>query len=205
LGSKSRAIVTRFPRWEAKRWGIGIRPASGQPFNVPVTSYWPYSGQTPADGVTGELVDGGTHPAYQLSGVEGKIVFVDIANAPARGARCINRGVFCRPALPCLRTHSMLRSPVNKLAPFQKAGAAAVILGWTNVSDANAADQYSSLWSALAEYPRAVCGPRERRQIESDGGQRRQGDRGSGGGYFPRCADRDSLIATLPGSSSPMK
>src|SRR5271165_3872610 len=44
-----------FPRWEAKRWGISVHPASGEKLNIPVTSYWPYSGQTPREGVTGEL------------------------------------------------------------------------------------------------------------------------------------------------------
>jgi len=32
-----------------------VTPAAGQPFKAPVTSYFPYSGQTPAAGVTGAL------------------------------------------------------------------------------------------------------------------------------------------------------
>src|SRR2546430_1956235 len=38
------------PRWEARRWAITVRPASGAGFTAPVTSYFPYSGQTPAAG-----------------------------------------------------------------------------------------------------------------------------------------------------------
>jgi hypothetical protein len=147
-----------FPRWEAKRWGIGIQPTSGQPFKVPVTSYWPYSGQTPPEGVTGELVDGGTHPTYQLSGVEGKIVFVDIANEPGAWGELYQPWGVLPPGTAMPATHSMLRSPVNQLAPFQKAGAAAVILGWTNVSDANAADQYAPFGSALQNIPALYVG-----------------------------------------------
>src|SRR5690242_12295451 len=41
------------PRWDARRWEIAITPASGAAFKAPVTSYFPYSGQTPAAGVTG--------------------------------------------------------------------------------------------------------------------------------------------------------
>src|SRR5471032_3424765 len=44
------------PRWDARRWSITITPASGARFTAPVTSYFPYSGQTPAAGATGELV-----------------------------------------------------------------------------------------------------------------------------------------------------
>ena len=42
----------RFTRWEARKWGLSIAPASGKAFNAPLTSYFPYSGQTPAAGVT---------------------------------------------------------------------------------------------------------------------------------------------------------
>src|SRR5262249_22017834 len=45
----------RLPRWDARRWEITVTPAAGQPFKAPVTSYFPYSGQTPAAGVTGAL------------------------------------------------------------------------------------------------------------------------------------------------------
>src|SRR5262245_31044522 len=55
-----------FPRWEAKRWELTVAPAAGAPFKVPVTSYFPYSGETPPSGVTGELVFGGTQPAFAL-------------------------------------------------------------------------------------------------------------------------------------------
>jgi len=190
-----------FPRWEAKRWEIGVRPASGQPFNVPVTSYWPYSGQTPAEGVTGELVYGGAHPGYQLSGVEGKIVFVDIANEPANWGETYQPWGVLPPGTAFPAQHSMLRSPVSKLSAFQKAGAAGVILGWTNVSDGNAADQYSPFGAALQNIPALYVG--------GDAGTRLKAMAGSGAkatlvleaDVFPD-APTDSLIATLPGSSS---
>src|SRR5580704_15141064 len=52
------------PRWDARRWSLTIAPASGPSFTAPVTSYFPYSGQTPAAGATGELVYAGSNPKF---------------------------------------------------------------------------------------------------------------------------------------------
>src|SRR5262245_54829067 len=41
-----------FPRWEARRWSIAVESASAPAFHPAVTSYFPYSGQTSAAGVT---------------------------------------------------------------------------------------------------------------------------------------------------------
>src|SRR5471032_2330767 len=59
------------PRWDARRWSITITPASGARFTAPVTSYFPYSGQTPAAGATGELVFAGSNPKFTLAGLQG--------------------------------------------------------------------------------------------------------------------------------------
>ena len=61
-----------FPRWDARRWGITVMPASGASYEAPVTSYFPRSGQTPAAGVTGDLVYAGTAPLGELCGVARK-------------------------------------------------------------------------------------------------------------------------------------
>src|SRR5262245_28042089 len=66
-----------FPRWDAKRWEIAVAPASGSPFKAPVTSYFPYSGQTPASGVTGELMFAGTNPKFTLDGLQGKVALIE--------------------------------------------------------------------------------------------------------------------------------
>jgi hypothetical protein len=38
-----------FTRWDAKRYGLSLIDGSGHRQEVPVTSYHPYSGQTPAE------------------------------------------------------------------------------------------------------------------------------------------------------------
>ena len=70
------------PRWEARHYAITVTPASGKNFRAPVTSYFPYSGQTPAVGVTGELVYAGRNPSFMLDGLQGKIALIDFANEP---------------------------------------------------------------------------------------------------------------------------
>ncbi len=201
LGLEVTRDLYTFPRWEAKRWGIGVQPASGQAFQVPVTSYWPYSGQTPADGVTGELVDGGTHPAYRLSGVEGKIVFVDIANEPGAWGEMYQPWGVLPPGTDLPATHSMLRSPVNKLAPFREAGAAAVILGWTNVSDANAADQYAPFGSALQNIPALYVGRESGARLKAMAANDARATAVLEADTFPD-APTETIIGTLPGNSA---
>src|SRR5262249_14922541 len=68
-----------FPRWDARRWDIRIQPQSGASFKAPVTSYFPYSGETPAAGVSAELVYAGHNPSFNLSGLQGKIALIDFA------------------------------------------------------------------------------------------------------------------------------
>jgi len=91
------------------------------------------------------------------------------------------------------------RGAVNDLTQFQKAGAVAVILGWTDVSDANAADQYTPFSrppqgipglyvgrGTLARLRALAAGARATVVLEADTFQ---------------DTPTDTLIATLPGST----
>ena len=53
-----------FNRWLARDFALTVSvPATvGRSGPVPLTYYYPYSGQTPADGVTGDLIDLGDYP-----------------------------------------------------------------------------------------------------------------------------------------------
>src|SRR5258706_561690 len=64
------------PRWEAKRWSIDVE-GEGTGFKAPVTSYFPYSGQTSPTGVIGEIVYAGRSPKFSLDGLKGKVALVD--------------------------------------------------------------------------------------------------------------------------------
>jgi hypothetical protein len=153
------------PRWEARRCALDVHTASGASLKLPVTSYYPYSGETPAEGVTGEIAYLGTFqsiypdvtdhtrgsgspkpaasPVFSQD-LKNKIVFVECPVSPTNMQEWFRvRGgdpVDITVSSALQRTHW---GTVGVLTDFKKAGAIGVILGWTNISDENAADQYA--------------------------------------------------------------
>jgi hypothetical protein len=190
-----------FPRWEAKRWQIRVVPNSGAASAVPVTSYFPYSGQTPPEGVTGELIYAGSNPSFKLDGVQGKIVLVDFSIKPRDFADMYKPwGIYpSDDTFPAVLRPA--RAAINDLIPFQKAGAAAVILAWTDVSDANAADQYTP----FSRPPQGVPGL----YVGHDTGAKLKALAEAGAkatvvleANIIADSPTDTLIATLPGTKS---
>src|ERR1700677_1078972 len=132
------------PMWEAKRWEIAVQTATGDTFKPKVTSYYPYSGQTPPEGVTGELEYVGSDPTFfDLQKLKGKVALVDFARASREWDMMYGQwGVY-----PVDAQFPDVRRPTRQysvgLSQFLEAGAVAVILVWTDVSDANAEEQYT--------------------------------------------------------------
>jgi hypothetical protein len=190
-----------FPRWEAKRWDLAVTPASGSPFKPAVTSYFPYSGDTPAAGVTGELVYAGSPGAFKLDGLQGKVALVDFkTNHRKFGEIYEPWGIYPTTAHFPADVHPA-RGGVNDLTQFQKAGAVGVIIAWTDVSDANAADQYTP----FSRPPQGIAGL----YVGKDTGARLKALAGSGAkatvvleAQTFQNSPTDTLIATLPGTSS---
>src|SRR5579871_560650 len=190
-----------FPRWEARRWEITVSPSSGKSFKAPVTSYFPYSGQTPGAGVTGELVYAGHAPSFDLAGLSGKVALVDFStNARKFSDMYKPWGIYPAEArFPA--EYKPARGGVNDLTQFTKAGAAGVIIAWTDVSDANAADQYTP----FSRPPQGIPGL----YVGRDTGAKLKALAGSGAkatvvleaDTFPDTPT-DTLLATLPGTSS---
>jgi hypothetical protein len=189
------------PRWDARRWQITVTPSAGEPFRAPVTSYFPYSGQTPPSGVTGPLVFAGASPSFALNDLGGKVALIEFATATRDWAHLYtpwgvhpSGEVFPASLRPA-------RGAVNDLTPFRKAGAAAVVLAWTDVSDANAADQYTPFSRPPQDIPGLYVG--------RDTGARLKALAASGAratvileaDVFPDTLT-DTLLATLPGSSA---
>jgi hypothetical protein len=190
-----------FPRWEARRWELTVKPSSGASFRAPVTSYFPYSGQTPAAGVTGDLVFAGHAPSFELGGLQGKVALVDFAvNVRHFSEMYKPWGVYPPEAHFPADVHPA-RGGVNDLAQFQKAGAVGVILAWTDISDANAKDQYSP----FSRPPQGVPGLYVGRET---GAKLKEMARGGAKATVVLEADTfpdsptDTLIATLPGVSA---
>jgi hypothetical protein len=188
------------PRWDARRWEITIAPASGAVFKAPVTSYFPYSGQTPASGVTGALAFAGSSPTFALGDLAGTIALIDFATATREWAR-VYKPWGIHPADEVFpRAYRPARGGVNDLTPFRKAGALAVILAWTDISDANAADQYTP----FSRPPQGIPGL----YVGRDTGARLKALAASGAkatvvleAEVTPDAPTDTLVATLPGAS----
>ena len=88
-GFRMRTDRLTFSRWLAREFSLTVSvPASaGRSGPVPLTYYYPYSGQTPPGGVTGRLVDLGFYPAGNpvVSG------YTEAFWAPARGGIALVR------------------------------------------------------------------------------------------------------------------
>jgi hypothetical protein len=190
-----------FPRWEARRYEITINPASGQSSKVPVTSYFPYSGQTPAQGVTGELVYVGSDESPNLSGLSGKIALVECPVKARPFAEWYQTWGVYPPNESFPTTTSPARGPLSDLAPFRKAGAVAVILGWTDISDANAADQYTPFSRPPQNIPALYVGRESTARLRALAGNNTRVTVVLEADVIPDSPTR-TILATLPGASS---
>jgi hypothetical protein len=93
------------------------------------------------------------------------------------------------------------RGGVSDLTQFQKAGAVGVILGWTDVSDANAADQYTPFSRPPQGIPGLYVGRETGAKLRSLAGSGATATVVLEAEIFPDTPT-DTLIATLPGASS---
>jgi hypothetical protein len=210
----ARLQVTRdsytFPRWDARKWSLTATPKDGRRIDLPVTFYYPHSGQTGPNGVTGALAyagkmssDGSSKP--DLSGdLKGKIVFVEYEIS----ARDYNEwyepwGYYTPDTAPKMDKYvsSVMAQPFEDLAGYKKAGAVGVIIGWTNLSDGQATGQNWPFGRPLQEIPALLVGRAtvpKLRQMAAEGATATltlEAD------VFAN-AGTDALVATLPGASS---
>ncbi|AFU05283.1 hypothetical protein O3I_036680 [Nocardia brasiliensis ATCC 700358] len=71
FGLPVRRYPTTLKYWNAGSWALTVTDAQGAVHDIPVAYYWPYSGTTPPQGITGELTEAtGADPT-------GKIVLAD--------------------------------------------------------------------------------------------------------------------------------
>jgi hypothetical protein len=189
------------PRWEARRWEITVTPSSGKSFKAPVTSYFPYSGQTPAAGATGELVYAGHAPAFNLNGLQGKIALVDFSTNVRKWSETYKPwGIYPADAqFP--DAYKPARGGVNDLTPFAKSGAVGVIIAWTDISDANAADQYTPFSRPPQGVPGLYVGRDTGAKLKSLAGSGAKATVVLEAEIFPDTPT-DTLLATLPGTTS---
>jgi PA domain len=201
------------PRWEATSWGLEVKPSSGAAFEVPVTSYYPYSGQTGKEGVTGELVTMEYVRAANVSpqqpeefhipfDVKGKIVLIECPIRPSFNAkvdRVWNVYTEGTELLPDVRAVNG-RGAAPPLDAFKKAGAVGLVLAWTNISDEQAADQYVPFGRALQDFPTIYVGKKSGASLKAVAGTGAKATLRLEANVFPDTAT-DTLIGTLPGAT----
>jgi hypothetical protein len=186
------------PRWEAKRWEISVGPSGGSAAKIPVTSYFPYSGQTPAAGVSGPLVYAGTSPDFKTEGLAGKVVLIDFHTSTRQWSHEYQAWGVNPPGEHFPDAIRPARAGVSDLTKFAKAGALAVILGWTDVSDGNAADQYSPFSRPPQGIPGVYVGRETLAKLRGLAGSGAQATVVLEAQVFPDTPT-DTVIATLPG------
>ena len=167
-----------FSRWLAREFSLTVSvPASvGRSGPVPLTYYYPYSGQTPPGGVTGRLVDLGPFPAGNpvVSG------YTEAFWAPARGGIALIRAVPPEFTLDLAQTApgGYVPGQISALAAIEyaayaaaqtnpvfqgifepvplldakNAGVRGVVVAWTGLPDEEVVNQYNPFTTS---YPAA--------------------------------------------------
>ena len=173
-GFRMRTDRLTFSRWLAREFALTVSvPASaGRSGPVPVTYYYPYSGQTPPGGVTGRLVDLGFYPA--ASGFTGAFwkparggialvraappVFpLDLAQTPTGGY--VPGQISAVAAIEYAAYAAALTNPAWQgifepvpLLDAKNAGVLGVVVAWTGLPDDEAANLYNPFTTS---YPAA--------------------------------------------------
>jgi hypothetical protein len=199
----------KFPRWDVGERGIRVTAKSGQPFDVPVLSYYPYSGKTGPEGVTGELVSMEFTPSdtaaaeFSPTDVRGKVVYIRCtAKPPAFDQRLKVWGRYLPDtSFPTAPNVTWAGASIPPLAPLKKAGAVAVVMSWENISDAQGQDLYHPFGRAFQDFPAMF--------VRQESGKQLQALCGTGATVTVRLEatiypdnPTDTLVATLPGMTS---
>jgi hypothetical protein len=126
--------------------------------SVPLAFYWPYSGITPADGVTAPMTFVGIGAVSDWSAATGKIAVIDVV-CPPLPATLLFTETGRNPSNALSPSAVIWEPPVSDaitapdLSAAAKAGVVGVIALRTGVSDGLAADQYSPFTSPYYDCP----------------------------------------------------
>jgi hypothetical protein len=159
----------RFRRWHPKRWELSLQESSGSARSVPVSAYFPYSGVTPASGVTAPLVYLGKAPD-SFESAAGKIAIVEV-DTPDIGWLLRYMMFTCKTATPDQSADfpddlstpligGLLKASAIQLGAAAKAGVRGVICVWRNCSEQNALNQYLPFTTPYQDCPALWVGAR---------------------------------------------
>jgi hypothetical protein len=126
----------RFRRWEPRHWELRMSDPAER--RLPVASPFPYSGETPPEGVTGELVHCGKAPG-SFAAAAGRIAIVEVPVPPVPTMVLRRRSGHLPLTIANPVLASFLRAP--DLTAARDAGVRAVVCVWRGISAENAAGQ----------------------------------------------------------------
>lgn len=128
-------------RWEARVWGLWAPLEDGAVEQIPVTAYYPYSGQTSAQGIAAELVYC-PQGAADFAHAAGKIAIIDV-NAGELPTRFLFTPRALYPADQTVpdRFRQIVLTARPDLHAAEQAGVLGVICVWHHLSDDNARGQ----------------------------------------------------------------
>ncbi|MGH6985519.1 MAG: hypothetical protein ACRED9_01600 [Caulobacteraceae bacterium] len=207
-----------FTRWLATNWAAKLTASGGVAIDIPATSYYPYSGATGPEGVTGELVKLEQIPfAFTPSpsgyrrreiaapgDLNGKVVFIEVAGRPSPLGHGSGPPWGFNPEGAQFPTHiSALWGGITPgfLGDLKKAGVVGAILGWTNVSDAQAHGQYTPYGRPFQDLPCVWVGKQSVAKLRGAAGSGAKATVILQADIAPNVPV-DTLYAVLPGMSS---
>lgn len=151
-----RDVLTMKKRWEPQKWSLAIN-VLGQEENIPNVTYYPYSGCTPPEGVSGKLIYCGKNNLGSFLGSKDKIAVVKMSIFEADAGIIFKK----RSVIPSeYKPPKKLASPVVSsfiFAPMirraKNMGAKGVICIMTGCSTENAANQYLPFITSYKDCP----------------------------------------------------
>ncbi|HEX3886567.1 MAG TPA: hypothetical protein VHW05_03635 [Phenylobacterium sp.] len=209
VGLKVQRDTGVFTRWLATKWSAKLTSPDGATIDLPATSYYPYSGVTGPEGVTGELVQlpNQTTRERQIAApgdLKGKLVFIPVDGLASPLADGSKPPWGFDPKSARFPTHvSAVWGSITPgmLGDLKKAGVVGVILGWTNISDAQASGQYSPYGRPIQDLPCIWVGRQSAAKLGAAAGKGAKATVILQAEVTPNVST-DTLWAVLPGQSS---
>lgn len=209
IGLQPQRDTHRFRRWQARRWALSMQTSSGAQ-SLPVSFYFPYSGETPSEGVTGEIVYF-DEPPESFESAAGKIAAIEVPT-PDIGW-LLNYMMFTRKtAVPdetadFPRSMStpliggLLKSSGIQLRAAAKAGVRGVVCVWRGCSESNAMHQYLPFTTPYQGCPALWVGPAAGEKLEQ-AAQRGEQVTLTLEADIDADTPTDTIYAVLPGSNT---
>jgi hypothetical protein len=163
LGLEVRSEETRFTRWTARRASLVVTAGGSSPEAIEIASPYPYSAPTPAQGVQGRLVDGGSATAPRLpDDLAGAILYLHapVPTLPFDEWYANPRLYGDIEVFPKMVSHAAAQIvTAPNVEEFAKRGVSGVILGWTTLSEAQVRHQYIPFNRPMQSIPGVWVGP----------------------------------------------